>query len=146
MTLLDLLQTELLAAMKRRDLLRAEALRSIKAALQAETRGRFDALGETEARRLLGRHRQRLQKLLLVYASYGARGDTRADALVHELAVCDQLLPVLDVSALAQLLAALAPTVERPSVGRLLGALQQAAPGQVDVQTAQALAQRLVLS
>lgn len=146
MLLLDLLQHELATAMKRKDLLRAQALRSVKAALQAEVRGRLDTLPEAEVRRLLGRHRVRLKALMLAYAQLGAKGEGIADALVHELAVCDQLLPVLDAGALATLLHAIAKTVERPSVGRLLGALVKAAPGQVDVPVAQVMAQRLLPS
>jgi len=144
MMLLDHLQHELTAATKRNDAARVQALRNVKAALEAERRAELSSLPEAEVRHLLGRHRGRLLKLLELHAGLSGRDEPRA--LVHELAVCDQLLPVLDATSLATLLHALAKSVHRPSPGRLLGALMKMAPGQVDVPKAQAMAQRLVVS
>lgn len=127
-SLMQRLQSELVAALKARDLVRADALRMLKCAL-------WGARDERAARLALGRYRKRAMALLDWYATLGPAADAVADRLVLDVAVCDALLPALSAAELDQVVAAVvraAPPGRRKRPGALVGEVMRAVPGQVD--------------
>lgn len=124
-SLMQRLQSELVAALKARDLVRADALRMLKCAL-------WGARDERAARLALGRYRKRAMALLDWYATLGPAADAAADRLVLDVAVCDALLPPLSAAEVDQVVAAVVRGASRRRVGALVGEVMRAVPGQVD--------------